>query len=88
MAKCNCLSDVNAKIQEAYGDGKASVSEMLCIIDNTLDAFPALTAKYRPKKKDGSFGKEKTVSIRPAYCPFCGQKYFPEPTQGDHDGKD
>ena len=75
VEKCKCLSEVNEKLREGYDDEKAEIVTILCLSGNHLDAYPGLTAKYRPKKKDGTFGKEKTVSIRPSFCPFCGKNY-------------
>jgi hypothetical protein len=76
MEKCSCITDINTKLKEAYGDEKARLVTVLCLSNNQLDAYPALSATYHPTKKDGSFGKEKTISIRPSFCPFCGKKYF------------
>lgn len=75
MEKCNCLSDINKLLREEFGDEKAGIVTALCMSDNHLDVYPALTAKHRPKKKDGAFGREKTVTLRPSFCPFCGKPY-------------
>jgi len=75
---CECVTKINKQLQEGYEDDKSCISEVICVIDNKFLSFPALTAHYRPKKKDGSYGKQKDVSIRPSFCPFCGTKYIQE----------
>ena len=74
--KCDCITKVNEKLRENFDDEKAEVSVALCLDNNVLDAYPALTATYHKKKKDGTYADKKTeVSLRPSYCPFCGIKY-------------
>ena len=75
MAKCDCLVKVNKLLQEQYDDSEARVVLNLCVLDGKLDVYPGISAECRQKKKDGTFGKKKTISIRPSFCPFCGKKY-------------
>jgi hypothetical protein len=75
MNKCNCLSEVNKMLWEECEDERAKISTIICNNGNVKEAYPGLTATYHPKKKDGFYGKEKIIFLRPFFCPFCGKKY-------------
>ena len=73
--KCDCITTISEALRKDLEDDRASLDTVLTISSSVMDAYPALTVTYHPKKKDGSYGKEKKISIRPTFCPFCGQKY-------------
>jgi hypothetical protein len=75
---CDCISKVNELLREQTEDPKAELVVTLGIGLHSLNAYPAMTAEYRAKKKNGELSDtKKKVSIRPAFCPFCGIEYEP-----------
>ena len=83
---CQCIENINKMICEKYGDPNASIDCGFALDlsqkvgeAERLEMYPAMSASYRLKKKDGSFGIKKSVSVRGEYCPFCGKKYEVEP---------
>lgn len=82
---CNCIEELNKSFKESTGDDKAALSCGYSLKGaakvgeaQALLQYPAMEARYRPKKKDGTFGNEKKISVRGEYCPFCGEKYVEE----------
>lgn len=79
---CKCIEDINKMIREKYNDPDASIDCGFALDlsqkvgeAERLDVYPAMTASYHLKKKDGTLGVKKSVSVRGEYCPFCGKKY-------------
>lgn len=67
--QCNCIEKINKKLVEATGDPNAHLDTLFSISDGQLMFVPYT---YRPKKKDGTFQKEKSGELALSKCPFCG----------------
>jgi hypothetical protein len=79
---CNCIENINKELKEYRGDPEAHLDITTCIDlskkpgeKQKLKCYPRIIAYIRPKKKDGTYLKEKQVVIKGEYCPFCGNKY-------------
>ena len=79
---CTCIEDLNKLVREKYGDPEASLDCGFALDlsqkpgeHQGLDVYPSMSATYRAKSKNGSFGVRKHVSVRGDYCPFCGKAY-------------
>jgi hypothetical protein len=74
---CNCIEIIKTKLdKELECDGKVKTNWKL-LEDGTLMDFPAgLEFVYHRKKKDGTLEtKQRSVSLMPMFCPFCGKPY-------------
>jgi len=75
---CNCIKMAEKRLKEETGDQEARIITKMAIVrkngSNSLKDFIPIPVTYRPKKKDGSFGKpKKDMFVIGAYCPFCGK---------------
>jgi len=80
---CNCIKEVEAKLQEYYKDKiKDNTGEITAFLDGqawltgggTVLSIP-VTLTYPTCKKDGSTKiKKKKTLLFAKYCPFCGKE--------------
>jgi hypothetical protein len=75
---CECIRKFEAKLRENTGDPEADVKVNFVMVKKsgtiTPEEFIPIHMSYRPKKKDGTFGKTKNMCGKGAYCPLCGKK--------------
>ena len=85
---CDCLDKVNKVLREELGDNTAGIEVSLTLVDNRLEAVPSMSVLYHPKKKDGTLSeREKSMGVRPTFCPFCGVRYIPDGQVGEDEQK-
>lgn len=66
---CDCIKNLNERLKAEYGDASS-------FMDDNGHGRVSMSAMFRPKTADGSYYKHaRYLSIRPAFCPFCGKPY-------------
>ncbi len=70
--ECNCINEVNKKIQKASGDPEAEL-DVIYTFDSGIGERLYIPYSYRDKKKDGTYTKEKSGKLTLSNCPFCGK---------------
>lgn len=82
LSRCSCLEIALANLRKRTLDPKATINLVAVTDGNESALYPALTVKYRPRRKFVMKGKPTgpvidlpvTALIPPTYCPFCGKK--------------
>lgn len=77
---CDCISEMNKKLQDYTGDPEASIVSELSFVkkDDKMTAivYPCVYGKFREKKKDGTLENRATkIPVIISHCPFCGKAY-------------
>lgn len=78
---CKCIEEATKKIREITGDPEAIIDTAVAFnINSTVSnqevvEWIKMTYTYRPKKRNGEFGRPEKGSLVPTFCPICGEQY-------------
>lgn len=68
---CECIKEINKKLEEAETNSALEIPMMLNMTENTVraDRTIIVTRKINTKKRG------KAQRLLATFCPFCGEKY-------------
>jgi hypothetical protein len=70
---CDCVKVIETKLKKKYPEYKEiQIDTVLNLV--TLQSYPCILITYKEIQKSGR-KRNKTMSLKGVYCPFCGKKY-------------
>ena len=76
---CECIDQMNAKLREH----NTEIEETLCF---PRDGSPIFTLPMIGTKKIESRVRKGPALAIPSFCPFCGERYQPQPAAPELEG--
>jgi hypothetical protein len=72
MRQCKCIEKLNRELEK---DERKATLSLTIRMDGMV--FPYMSATYHKGKQI----KERHITIVPVFCPFCGKRYEPAPSE-------
>ena len=82
LSRCSCLEIALANLRKITDDPSATISTVVVAEGTDAAKHPAITVRYRPRRKNFIPGKDNrpvtnlpiTSFVPPVFCPFCGKR--------------